>query len=132
MRPTSVKQYLNVIRILHLENGFQNPLQDDYVLNTVLKGVERVKGNDVKRKLPITVDMLLLFFKVLDLKNSQNLTFWAASLVAFYGMLRKSSLFPRTAHEHHMCLSNCFLQDWGIKIVLSYSKQCSVRNEVYL
>jgi hypothetical protein len=133
MRPASIKQYLNVIRILHLENGFKNPLQGDYYLKTVLKGVERIKGNFVSRKMPITVGILLSFLTVLDLNNSQHLAFWSASLVAFYGMLRKSSLFPRGSCGNHMCLSNCILEEWGIKIVLSYSKtiQCQERR-VYI
>lgn len=129
MCPSSIKQYLNVVRILHLENGMQNPVQDDYILKSVIKGIERVKGNFVRRKLPITVDILKAFLTVLDLKNSQNLTFWAASLVAFFGMMRKSSLFPHGAPKDHLCLSNCTLEDWGIKISVSYSKtiQCQER-----
>lgn len=129
MCPTSIKQYLNVIRIIHLENGYENPLQGDFYLKSVLKGVERIKGNFVSRKLPITVEILLSFLTVIDLQKSKNLTFWSASLVAFYGMLRKSSLFPRSSCKNHMCLSNCTLEDWGIKIVLSYSKtiQCQER-----
>lgn len=118
----SVRQYLNVIRILHLENGYDNPLQDDFVLKSVLKGIQRVKGVSVKRKLPLTLEILESFCSVLDLGRSQDLTFWSACLVAFFGMLRKSSLFSREAPEGHMCLSNCSLCSWGLQISLLYSK----------
>ena len=77
---TSVRQYLNVIRILHMENGYSNPLQDNYAVNSVLKGVQRMKGNYVKRKLPITLDILESISKVLDFTKSQDLAFWAACL----------------------------------------------------
>lgn len=118
----SIRQYLNVIRILHLENGYSNPLQDDFTLKSVLRGVQRVKGVCVKRKLPITLSMLESFCSVLDFDRSQDLTFWSACLVAFFGMLRKSSLFPRESPESHMCLSTCSLYNWGLQISLLYSK----------
>lgn len=127
--PNSIRQYLNVIRILHLENGFANPLQENFCLNSVLRGVQRCKGNFISQKLPITVEILGAFQHVLNLKNSQNLVFWTACLIGFYGMLRKSSLFPRQEHEGHMCVSSCLLYNWGLRISLDYSKtiQCRER-----
>ena len=127
--PSSIRQYLNVVRILHLENGFPNPLHDNFCLNAVLRGVQRSKGGFVAKKLPITVDILNSFLGVLNLANSQNLVFWAACLIGFYGMLRKSSLFPRQVHEGHMCVSSCVIYEWGLKLSLDYSKtiQCRER-----
>ena len=50
------------------------------------------------KKLPITVDILHRFLDVLNLHDSFDCTFWAACLVAFFGMLRKGSLFQGTLH----------------------------------
>ena len=122
MRPNSIKQYLNIVRILHLENGLPNPLEGDYLLTSVVKGVQRKKGNFTRKKLPITIGILRSFRSVLDLRTSQDLTFWAACLVAFFGMLRKSSLFPRHAPAHHMTLGSCTVHDWGMSISVAYSK----------
>lgn len=129
LRPASIKQYLNSIRLLHLENGFSNPLEGDFVIKSVIKGVQRIKGDLVKRKLPITPDILLSFIPLLNLADSQCAVFWAAMLVAFYGMMRKSSLFPKNAPHDHMTLQNCKLHDWGIEISTNYSKtiQCQER-----
>lgn len=121
MRPVSIKQYLNVIRLLHLEHGLDNPLENSFVISSVLKGVQRVKGDFIKRVLPITPDILLSVLSVLDVKQSQNAAFWAAALVAFYGMMRKSSLFA-TRSPNHMCLGNCTMHSWGLEIRLDYSK----------
>jgi hypothetical protein len=126
---TTVKQYLNAVRLVHLEYGHANPLQDNFQLKLVLKGIERTKGNAVSRKCPITVDVLKKFLTVLDLNDSQCVTFWAACLVAFYGMLRKSSLFPKAVVPGHMCVANCLMHEWGMQITLLYSKtiQCKER-----
>ena len=90
----SIKQYLNIIRILHLECGFPNPLQDNWVLNTILKGVAKVKGTSVRQKLPITPHILLGIRHVLDFSQAQDIVFWAACLTMFFGLLRKSNVFP--------------------------------------
>lgn len=129
MRPSSIKQYLNVVRLMHLQNGLSNPLVGDFMLDSVLKGVQRLKGNYVKQKLPITIDILQAFIPFLNFKLSRNVTFWAACLVAFFGMLRKASLFPKNALDGHMCLKNCVMHEWGLEIICSHSKtiQCQER-----
>jgi hypothetical protein len=50
----SIKQYLNIIRILHKEAGFPNPLDNNWILETTLQGIAKYKGKEIKRKLPIT------------------------------------------------------------------------------
>ena len=40
----TVQQYINIIRLLHLESGSQNPMQDDWLITSLLKGVKRIKG----------------------------------------------------------------------------------------
>lgn len=123
----SIKQYLNIVRILHLENGFPNPLHENFYVAAVVRGVQRCKGSFVKQKLPITYEILSSFPKVLNLTNSRDLVFWAACLVAFFGMLRKSSLFPRQVHKGHMCVSSCSVHSWGLRIALDYSKTIQFR-----
>ena len=36
---SSVKQYLNAVRLVHLEAGFQNPLEKNWYVSSILKGV---------------------------------------------------------------------------------------------
>ena len=55
---SSIRQYLNVVRLLHLEVGMSNPLESNWYVSSILKGVKRVKGNSVSQKLPFTIDIL--------------------------------------------------------------------------
>ncbi len=127
LTPQSVKQYLNAVRIMHLECGFANPLEDRWVLKTLMKGVTREKGVHINRKLPITIEIMHRIY--LNLQESRQLAFWAACLVSFYGMLRKSSLFPPVSVKGHMSVQNCAVHDWGLVIYSEYSKtiQCKER-----
>ena len=41
---SSVRQYLNVVRIMHLDEGHCNPLANNWYLNSILKKVEETQG----------------------------------------------------------------------------------------
>ena len=131
-RPCSVRQYLNVIRLLHLESGLANPLENNWAVKMLLSGIKRIKGDFVNKKLPITKCILQNMYSVLDLSVSQNCTFWAASLIAFYGMLRKSSLFPSNPRQN-LLLQHCAVKSWGTVLTLNYSKTVQFQErEVYV
>ena len=87
----SVRQYLNVVRLKHLEAGHANPLDHTWYVAFVLKGVKRVKGNTTVQKLPITLEILKRLVCKLSLENPFDRAFWAACLVAFYSFFRKSN-----------------------------------------
>ena len=50
MKPASVRQYLNIIRVLHLENNLPNPLQDDWLVKSTLTGIDRLLGSPATRR----------------------------------------------------------------------------------
>ena len=111
---------------MHLELGFSNPLKENWFLDSVLKGISREKGTMVKRKLPITPQILLKIRNLLNLEILQDSMFWAASLVAFFGFFRKSNLFPPSVKafdsNKHLCRSDFSLHPWGIMIRIKWSK----------
>lgn len=122
LKPESITQYLNVVRLLHIESGLPNPLSEDWFLKSLLKGIKRDKGCQVKRKLPITVNILSRIRAELNLERSQDLTFWAACLMAFYGMLRKSTLFPASKKAPRILVGDHTVHSWGMSVTIKYSK----------
>lgn len=93
LKPSSVKQYINIIRLLHLECGLDNPSADSWYLKTTLKGIEKMKGTEVTRKVPVTPELLLQMRVKLNFTKTKDCVFWAACMVMFFGLLRKSNLF---------------------------------------
>ena len=91
---SSIPQYLNIIRLLHIETGLPNPLIDNWYLSSLLKGISKSKGTNVSRKLPITPALLLRIRSQLNLLNQFDIVFWAACLIFFFSFLRKSNLLP--------------------------------------
>ena len=75
---SSVRQYLNVIRILHLSNGLPNPLESNFAVHSILRGTDRIRSHVPKRKLPRTPRLLIMFYDKLDFKSEVDITFFAA------------------------------------------------------
>jgi hypothetical protein len=86
-----------VIRIINLNAGLSNPLLDNWEIAMVKCGVSKRLGCPPIQKLPITIEILLIFcdmYSLLDFDKVRDLSFWAASLICFYGLLRKNTLLP--------------------------------------
>lgn len=131
LKPSSISKYLNIIRLMHLEVGLDNPLMDNWGLDTILKGVKRQKGGEVIRKHPITPSILLSIKSILDFAVPFDVVFWAACLVGFFGLLRKSNLFPPSATGHnkdkHISRQSFIFRPWGIELLISWSKNNQYR-----
>lgn len=99
LRPSSINNYINIIRILHLEAHLENPLAHNFMVNNLKKGIARVKGTPPAQKLPITIDILFEIFKKLNFYRGRDVAFWCACVIAFFGFLRKATLLPRNLKE---------------------------------
>lgn len=101
LKPSSIKQYLNIIRLLHLECNLENPCADSWYLQSTLRGIEKVKGTEVVRKQPATPTLLFQIKDKLDFAKTVDCVFWAACLIMFFGLLRKSNLFGTDSGGFH-------------------------------
>ena len=96
LSPSSVKGYMNAVRLLHIEAGFVNPLEKNWEVNMIQKGMARLLGSPPKQKLPITVSILLDLHRSLS-DSPEDASFWSACVIAFFGFLRKSTLLPSSS-----------------------------------
>ncbi len=94
---SSIRQYLNIVNLLHREFDLPNPLLDNFVLTSVLKGIRRSLGDKINRKAPMTPRLLTCLLASLDIGTFPGASIWAAALVLFFAMLRRSNLLPATA-----------------------------------
>ena len=130
----SVRQYLNIVRLVHLEANFNSPLEKNWYVTSVLKGVRRVKGDSSVQKLPIMLDILKQIFTTLNLHSSFDRTFWAACLVGFFSFFRKSNLFVQSHllfdPGRNLCASDLSLTADGAIITVRWKKLSSSENEL--
>ena len=70
LAPQSIPNYLNIICIIHLQAGYKDPLEDDFLhfsYHQLLRGIKRLIGFKVKQKLPITPEILVRMYSQLDI-----------------------------------------------------------------
>jgi hypothetical protein len=104
LKPGSINCYINVVRIMHLEAGMPNPLKENFEIGLIRRGVARRLGVPPNQKLPLTASILLQMRAFLDLSLSCDMAFWAACLLGFYGLMRKSTLLPKSEINAENCV----------------------------
>jgi hypothetical protein len=135
MLPQSVNCYLNVIRLLHLEAGHPNPLQNCWQLAMVKKGISREKGIAPVQKAHMSIKILQQMVTLLDLNHTSDTSFWAACLIGFFGLFRKSTLLPANdtqALSKTICRKDVVNMDLnGFTIVVRSSKTIQFGQRVH-
>ena len=90
--PSSIQQYLTVIRLLHLEFNLPHPLQDNHHITSLLKAVKRDKGSGHRYKLTLSCSHMAAMLPYLNLKKVSDAQLWSLLLACFFGMLRISNV----------------------------------------
>lgn len=65
---SSIKVYHRAVRSIHIDNGLPDPLVNCLQLQRLLRGIKRVQGSSPPSHLPITVGLLQIIQRSLDLK----------------------------------------------------------------
>lgn len=140
LSPNSIPNYLNVVRLVHLQYGYPNPLENELVkfqYSLILRGIKRESDRTATRpKLPITPKVLREMHKQLNLAESLDATFWAACLVAFYSFFRKANLLPhsREKFDERLQLRRTDLHPfaWGVVMFVRWNKTIQFRQRTLL
>ena len=115
------------------------PLQDTlfkFQKELLMRGINRLHGNVVRQKLPITPDILHKLHGKLDLTNSFDATFWATCVIAFFSFFRKSNLLIPSASSFdplkHLRICDIRVYNWVLLLLVRWSKTIQYRNRTLL
>ena len=110
-------------------------MDDNWKLQSLIKGIKKEHGTRVNQKLPITPQILLDIRRKIDLSVPFWISFWSACLVAFYGFLRKSNIFYDSSlppkSQKHLCRGDFIWHQDNLIIRIRQSKTIQFR-ERYL
>ena len=84
---SSIKVYLSAVRSLHIDNRLADPLINCLQLQRLLRGIKRVQCSPTPKRLPITIDVLVVIKRSLDLSSQDHIMLWAACCLGFFGFL---------------------------------------------
>ena len=122
----SIKNYINGIRVLHLFLDLEFKCVSEFQYKLLIKGIARLNPHCPKRAHPITPDLLLRIHHVLEFSKPAHVAAWAAFLLAFFLMARKSNMVPPsllTFDPHkHLTRGDIFLGDAGLLVYIKWSK----------
>ena len=128
---SSIRQYLNIVRIIHAEWGYPNPCEENYDLKVTLRGIRRHLGDQVHRKAPITPELLVLILSKLDISKVRGAAVWAACLLMFYGLLRRSNVMT-TPHKFdpskHLRREDLHFSKTGLIVRIRWTKTIQYRD----
>lgn len=83
--------YLSAVRSLHVDQGFPDPLENCLRLQRAVRGIKRSQGALPSRpRLPVSSNILRIIYSAIDLKSFDDVMFWAACLLAYFGFLRSA------------------------------------------
>ena len=134
LKYSSIRQYMNIIRLLHCEWGLPNPCLNNYLLNSTLRGIRRHLGDTVVRKAPVTPRLLRHILSHLDVSTVRGASVWAAALLMFFGLLRRSNVMaPESGFDplKHLRRSDLHFTPQGLLLKIRWSKTTQFKEEVF-
>lgn len=114
---------VSAVGVLHKMYGFMAPQADDFLVKTTLLGAKRLLGDSSFSSDPLLPSHLLRIWSVLDMSNSKDFVFWAAVVLAFRGLLRKSNF---CVGHNSLLRSDVEFRDWGVDLMDQELKNYSV------
>ena len=88
----SVQSYVSGTKLLHIILNQSCAAFDNLGLKLAIRGIRRSIRHAPKQALPITVEMLVHMYQVMDMANVNHVVFWSLFTLAFFTMSRKSNL----------------------------------------
>ncbi|XP_078682292.1 uncharacterized protein LOC144916787 [Branchiostoma floridae x Branchiostoma belcheri] len=131
----TIRIYLHGVKQLHLFHDLTPP-DTTFDLKLVLMSLDRHSTHVPVQKLPITPAVLLRLHPLLDLSRPLHATLWAVFTIAFFTLLRKSNLVPKTPSTFdpakHLTRDAITITDDGLVVRVTWSKTIQFRNKVLL
>lgn len=89
--PQTILCHLSAIRMLHAAHGRATDITSAPLVHYALRGVTRGGISPPRQMKPMTVSLLKRILHLLNFQMHEDRLFWAAALLMFYSLLRRSN-----------------------------------------
>lgn len=123
---TTINNYLSSIIVLHKYHGYTAEFRNTFYIQLVIKGLRRILGDTPCQSIPLSPEQLLQCYKSIDHEDKMDLLCWAAVILCFRTLLRKSNVLPDCIkpplHPNIIRRKDVQFFKWGMVITVSASK----------
>lgn len=91
VKHNTIQAYLSAINVLHKFMGQDIDFRQYYIVRCCLSGLKRKYGTCVVQKIPLSISQFSDIYCKMD-RNAYNITCWAACMLCFRTLLRKSNV----------------------------------------
>jgi hypothetical protein len=125
----TIQNYLTTVKHMHRAHGYQDPTKDDSFFKQVLRCVKRELGIAQKGAALIEPRHLHIVLEALDLNNVEDISFWVACLIGFFGLLRSGNVFVHDVFspDKDLCLQDVRVYKYGYILSLKRTKIVQLR-----
>ena len=120
---STVNNYLSAVVGLHKFYGYSADFRDSFLIKMVLKGLQSTLGTGVTQMLLLTVSQFQDMFRC-AVNSDMDRSIWAALMLSFRTLLRKSNIIPDTASNsrHVLCRKDLEFCTWGLMVHVRSTK----------
>ena len=91
LRHSSIKVYPSALRSLHVDQGFPDPFENCLQLQRVVRRNQVFSGYPTFKATPtVSSNIPCVIYSALDLNSFDDVMFWAACILAHFGLLRSA------------------------------------------
>ncbi len=130
----TVENYISGLKLLHVLLKKSCLTFDSQNLKLTLKGMARLSTHIRKQALPITKELILNMFYVLEFSHVNDFVFCSLFLLAFFTMSRKSNLVVTSLNSPVKCLlcQDVMVGVHSLLVVFKWSKTYQFGKRVHM
>lgn len=129
---STCNNYLSAIIGLHKFFGYDASFRDCFLVKLVLQGLGRHLGKAVIQKRGLTPHQLMSIYAKLDLRDVNVITMWAAIILSFRTLLRKSNLVQNKINEIGMVILRSDVEFTSKGLILNVRKTKTLQRREYV
>ncbi len=133
---SSVKTYLNGVKVLYLFADKSVQAFDSFQLSITLKGIARSMKHAPRQAAPLTLRILTEFLEHLHLNKPKDAAFWALILIGCYCMLHKPNLVPDKIDafdsRKQLCRANIKINSHCLLVEIKWSRTIQFSQKLLL
>lgn len=129
---STCNNYLSAVVALHRFLGHDAPFRESFIIKLVMKGLSRNLGTHVNRKIGLLPTDFRAIYSKLDMSDINTITKWAALMLSFRSLLRKSNLVQNTLKDPGMVVLRSDLDFGSSGVILHVRKTKTIQRREYV